>query len=203
MRKIICLVGALSILLLLIGCSSENNPKNQGVPDQYLKLDVDDYYYAEELEGSYTFTSVHNYDTSTNTDSVEITLRINHKYADEVVTGKCTYQYDKTSGNWSRIGTVRWGEMELDYKPKAYKTTIQCKWFTQSWEVTIKELNLNNNTITCQIVLNDSDGPDYTSDGFHTYSLSKGHWYGFSFTANGQKYHATLYEDTGLLIYTD
>ena len=186
---------ALCAALQFSGCSSSN--KTAGVPDRYLETDATDYYYSEDLEGNYSFTSVHDYDKSSNTDRVEIQLRINHEIADEVVQGVCTYQYDKEADTWHRVGAVRWGEMKLEYKPEAIKQkTFKGQWFSTEWEATVQELNLDNNTIKCKIRMYDTDyGMEFESDGFETFSLGKGKWYSFSFTAYGNKFEAILYED--------
>lgn len=190
-KTLLVIVLALAIILiglLVVALSMPQNNHNQGqgnttnestskltqadgVPDRYLKIDVEDYIYENDIEANYTFVATHAYDKASAIDSVKITLDFAYEFGTETFVGTCNYQYDSTSNNWSKIGDVRWSDGTEKLDKQAYEKTHSGTTIGLQWKVDISELDLQNGTITCDVELMNSDGKVYRTDGFDTYSF--------------------------------
>ncbi len=189
------MIGMLVFLLLFsfVACSQGNSisagKKSSGVPDQYLRMDVEDYIYEEELDGDYTFTATHNYDKASAVDRVTISLVFAYEFGTETYTGTCNYQFDKSANNWSKIGSVRWGDPKEALNEQAYEKNHSGSTLGMQWTVDVRDLDLQNNTITCDIELVNSSGAVYRTDGYYTYSL---HSESFDLVVLGVTYNVYL-----------
>lgn len=202
MKKIIALITALVILGSFAGCAQQGKQ----VPDGYLTLDVENYVYAEEIEDAYTYTSSHSYDTDTGMDHVTIELRVNHIYADEVVKGTVTYQYNRSTDTWNKIRDVRWGDMHLEYKADMFEKTFSGKilYFPgnhSEYEISVENLDFINGTITCRYHIVAVYHEVYTADGSGTFNLNSGYWSSFDIPVDDISIHFTLDEQTGIYSY--
>ena len=171
-RCILCCVLVLAIILCTFaGCGSSK--KISGVPEQYIKLDVQDYIYEEEIDEHYTINVKHDYDESSGIDAVTIAICLNCEFGTDTVLGTCNYKYDKAADNWSRMGDVRWNEdTEEKIDEKAYEKKHIGSTFHLEWEIDVRDLDFANKTITCEIKVVNST--IFRSDGFETYTLSGG-----------------------------
>lgn len=178
MKKTLAFILALCLCLGLIACSENGSTKTDkkinGVPDQYLKMDIEDYIYEEKIDTEYTFTATHNYDKSSAVDSVAITLDFKYEFGKESFVGTCNYRYDSAANNWSRIGDVRWSDAAEELSEQAYEKKHSGTTLGLQWNVDIRDLDLQNGTITCDIELINSSGAVYRTDGFYTYQFERG-----------------------------
>lgn len=174
------IIGIMVFLLLpsFAACSQGDSikigNKSNGVPDQYLKMDIEDYIYEEKIDADYVFTATHNYDESCAIDSVAITLNFEYEFGIETFVGTCNYQFDKSANNWSKIGTVRWSNPTEKLNEQAYQNKHSGTTIGLQWKVDISDLDLQNDTITCDIELINSNGAVYRTDGFYTYPFKNG-----------------------------
>ena len=213
MKKWIALIMVITTVFLFAACTGDTSvgeSKVKKVPDAYLKLDVEDYIYENEISDSYTFTSVHNYDADSGLDQVTIEIRVAHLYADEVITGTCAYRYNKSDDTWSKAQTVRWGEMSLEYKPNKFLKTFENRYpiiegsskFIE-FEITVQELNLEAGTIMCQYYALSVQSKVCEARGSGTFSLDRTGSGEYVFTIPGDKgeFSVWLYADTGIHVY--
>lgn len=170
MRRL--LVGVLLVCIIFSFGACKSEPK--GVPDQYLKMDIEDFIYEEAIDAEYSFTAIHDYDASSAVDSVVITLDFKYEFGKASFVGCCNYQFDKSANNWSRMGIVRWDDPMEKLDEQAYENIHSGTTIGLQWEVDISNLDLQNDTITCDIELINSDGAVYRTDGFYTYPFKNG-----------------------------
>lgn len=179
MKKWIIGITVMTLLLTsLSACSNGNgintDNKSKVVPNQYLKMDIEDFVYEEGIDAVYTFSATHNYEKSSAVDSVIITLEFKYEFGIESYVGTCNYQFDKSANNWSRMGNVRWDDGTEKLSEQAYENKHSGTTIGLQWNVDISDLNLQNNTITCDIELINSSGAVYRTDGFYTYPFENG-----------------------------
>ena len=174
-------IGIMMMALLLISLSACSNDsgikadnKSKGVPDQYLKMDIEDIVHEEGIDAGYTFTVMHNYDESIHVDSVIITLEFKYEFGIESVVGTCNYQFDKSADNWSRMGDIRWDDGTEELSEQAYEKKHSGTTLGLQWNVDISDLDLQNDTINCDIELINSSGAVYRTNGFYTYPFEHG-----------------------------
>lgn len=105
MKKIICLILSLLLLLLLVGCGSENLE----VPEAVIEKRVEEFVSSREIEendgysGKSLIITSHNPNGEDHTDTVQATLKCDYKYGQVIYDLQYVFQYDRTSDLWSCI----------------------------------------------------------------------------------------------------
>ena len=95
--------------LLLSGCGS--SPRQ--VPDSVIERDTADCDYDNGFSRSWT--AAHSYDSSSQTDSVVITLTLSSDCGTMTCRRTVAYAYDKGSGLWSAVRRESWSEPEYSF----------------------------------------------------------------------------------------
>ncbi len=96
-------------VLLLPGCGSSSRQ----VPDSVIERDTVDCDY--DAGYSRSWTAVHDYDSSSQTDNVAITLTLSSDCGTMTCRRTVVYAYDKSSGQWSAVRRESWSDPEYAF----------------------------------------------------------------------------------------
>ena len=205
MKKVLFMGIVLLCLLSFSACdiqdttSGKGYGKNAGVPEQYLKTDIEEFIVDMNQKGwvlpdEYTFTATHDYDKNRGIDDVTLRLEFTFESGTQIEVVNCSYQYEKETGSWHRISDMSIVDQEWEINEKHYEK--KCTGLADSaqgsvqWTVDVQDYDSKKNTITCAIVLVKGNGEEYRTDGFCTYSLEEDSY--FELEQWGQTYRIYL-----------
>ena len=191
----------ITTFMILTVCSCGGASKV--LPESFVEFEVEDYIAAEGIEENYTYETKHSYDTDSKLDTVEITITIPHKYADEIITGKCFYYYDKASDIWERARTTQWGESQTKYIEKYLEEnfTGPCTFGSGYYDITIHNIDFNKGTVNCTYFATTTVGwnTTLTVEGTDTFAIN----HGTSFQIPGEKgyFYISFNKYSGIMIW--
>lgn len=165
MKRILIL---LTLLLSILFCSCKQNTE---VPDMYIQWGVEDYLDSENILPSeynnYEIKTIHSPNSSTSTDSVNVSLIINCPYGVYSVESHQVYQYSKADDTWSLIRTDGWNNETYTFNETAF-----CKTWSgggdygedelgNTYEIHIDDIDFTNKTLLCAYSFNTNIYDDY------------------------------------------
>ena len=165
MKRILICVLAMTLCFAMCACDSSD----LSVPNALLELEVQDYLYENDFDGTYSFQASHNYDKESCTDRVELTIRIPYKYGEIVIPGSCVYVYDKSSGTWEHIRTSPWGDEDYWFDEDEIEKTFtgEVRFADGNYTVTIHNIDQENKTVDCSFDITAITSAWFTSETHH------------------------------------
>lgn len=111
MKRILSIVLCALMIISLAGCGSA-----QKVPDKTIERLIENFvnynpYYGEY---EYSYSVSHDPDKSTNSDTIQVDLKVTYPHAAASSQYKGTYQYDKASGVWNEMPGGEWEPLQIN-----------------------------------------------------------------------------------------
>ena len=177
MKKAIVLLMCTIIVFSTCSCSAGSKQ----LPESFIKFEIEDYIALEDIENYYTYETKHSYDSDSNLDTVDITITVQHDYADEIITGNCVYYYDKASDIWERARTTKWNEPIINFVDNKLekKYSGEFPYNSGTYEITIHDINFESSTVNCSYnaICSLSWGRSLVVEGKDTFELQKGNFF--------------------------
>lgn len=211
-RQVCALITALAIILAMPTSLVSCGGGAKQLPDVYIDLEVTDFITIHDIYRPYTYESDHSYDSETHMDTVNITLRVEYDYGDEVYSGKCIYLYDRTSDTWKCIDSFlgNWikGEDQYieRYIEKSYRNTDLpfTGRYNGLYDITIKKVDFKNAKVSCSYYIKAQSTSIFsdetiTASGEGTFDIINGNKFWIPFE-NG-KFEVLFSIKTGITSY--
>ena len=199
--KLIFIASICTFVLSFVSCGSTTKV----LPESFIEFEVEDYIAAEEMYEYYTYKTNHSYDKDANLDTVDITITVQHKYADEIITGKCVYYYDKGSDIWERARITQWGEPKIEFIERYLETSFsgQIGYPSGGYEITIHDIDFKNGTVDCSYYIVSTIGwnTPVEASGRSTFKINNGK--SFKIPAEYDAYFSISFsENVGISVYS-
>lgn len=148
MKRRLCILLLLFTAIILTACGN----KVKEVPESEIQDVVDDYFYENTMVGyiAHDYSAIHNWDSETKTDTVQIKAITEYEYGYLVAECECKYQYDRSSDLWNLKRIGHWSEY-VDYSEKWNEQTLTGAINDCTYSIDVHHIDLENKEVLWDI----------------------------------------------------